>query len=240
MGVRWKEKPTRLATLLLGLYDKGELQYVGSCAVAASRHDMTLELVKPLLKGAPERGFSEPNRWGGGELAESALRPELVVEVRYDKVEKHRIRHGTRFLRFRADKDPADCTWTQVRPRRRRSDPTIDSLLGVRPEEDAYGAMMLAALDGRGSPEIVERDDGFVEAANFHETYLAPFRRWPAHTRAGHALRPRPGTRRRVRRRPRLPPPPGTRARGRGHRHLARRHRGVPPAAACSTPASAG
>ncbi len=66
VGVRWKEKPTRLATLLLGLYDKGELHYVGSCAVAASRHDMTLELVKPLLKGAPERGFSEPNRWGTG------------------------------------------------------------------------------------------------------------------------------------------------------------------------------
>jgi ATP-dependent DNA ligase len=90
---------------------------------------MTLELVKPLLKGAPDRGFSEPNRWGTGELAESALRPELVVEVRYDKVEKHRIRHGTRFLRFRPDKNPAQCTWAQVKPRRRRGDPTIDDLL---------------------------------------------------------------------------------------------------------------
>jgi ATP-dependent DNA ligase len=129
VGVRWKEKPKRLATLLLGLYDKDELQYVGSCAVAPARHDMTLELVKPLLKGAPERGFSEPNRWGTGELAESALRPQLVAEVRYDKVEKRRIRHGTRFLRFRPDKDPSDCTWEQVRPRRRRGDPTIDSLL---------------------------------------------------------------------------------------------------------------
>ena len=129
VGVRWKEKPTRLATLLLGLYDRDEVHYVGSCAVAPARHDMTLELVKPLLKGAPTRGFSEPNRWGTGELAESAVRPELVVEVRYDKVEKRRIRHGTRFLRFRPDKGPADCTWAQVRPRRRRGDPTIDSLL---------------------------------------------------------------------------------------------------------------
>jgi ATP-dependent DNA ligase len=115
--------------LLLGLYEKDDLHYVGSCAVAPARHDMTLELVKPLLKGAPERGFSEPNRWGTGELAESALRPELVAEVRYDKVEKRRIRHGTRFLRFRPDKDPRDCTWQQVRPRRRRGDPTIDGLL---------------------------------------------------------------------------------------------------------------
>jgi ATP-dependent DNA ligase len=129
VGVRWKEKPTQLATLLLGLYDKDELHYVGSCAVAPARHDATFELVKPLLEGAPERGFSEPNRWGTGELAESALRPELVVEVRYDKVEKHRIRHGTRFLRFRPDKNPQDCTWAQVRPRRKRGDPTIDSLL---------------------------------------------------------------------------------------------------------------
>jgi ATP-dependent DNA ligase len=129
VGVRWKEKPTRLATLLLGLYDGDEVHYVGSCAVAPARHDMTLDMVKPLLKGAPERGFSEPNRWGTGELAESALKPKLVVEVRYDKVEKRRIRHGTRFLRFRPDKDAKDCTWAQVRPRRRRGDPTIEDLL---------------------------------------------------------------------------------------------------------------
>ena len=129
-GVRWKTSPDRLATLLLGLYDRrGELRYVGSCAVAPARHDATLDLVRPLLEGAPDRGFSEPNRWGTGELAESALRPELVCEVRYDKVEKHRFRHGTRFLRFRPDKEPPDCTWDQVRPRRRRGDPTLDSLL---------------------------------------------------------------------------------------------------------------
>jgi ATP-dependent DNA ligase len=128
-GARWKAKPDRLATLLLGLYDGNDLRYVGSCAVAPVRHEQTLELVRPLLEGAPDRGFSEPNRWGSGELAESALRPELVVEVRYDKVEKHRFRHGTRFLRFRPDKDAADCTWEQVRPRRRRGDPTLDGLL---------------------------------------------------------------------------------------------------------------
>jgi len=61
-GVRWKSKPDRLATLLLGLYENGELRYVGSCAVAPARHEATLELVRPLLQGAPDRGFSEPNR----------------------------------------------------------------------------------------------------------------------------------------------------------------------------------
>ena len=129
VGVRWKTKPSHVATLLLGLYDKDELHYVGSCAVAPARHDELLGLVKPLLKGAPSRGFSEPNRWGTGDLEESALRPKLVCEVRYDKVERHRFRHGTKFLRWRPDKEPEECTWTQVRPRRRKGDPALDELL---------------------------------------------------------------------------------------------------------------
>jgi ATP-dependent DNA ligase len=130
VGVRWKEKPTRIATLLLGLYGKGgKVDYVGSAAVAASRHKEIFDRVAPLLKGAPDRGFSEPNRWGTGELEESAVRPELVAEVRYDKVQGNRFRHGSRFLRFRDDKDPEQCTWREVRPPRRKSDPTFESLL---------------------------------------------------------------------------------------------------------------
>jgi ATP-dependent DNA ligase len=130
VGVRWKEKPTRLATLLLGLYnDEGALDYVGSAAVAASRHDEFLERVTPLLDLSSDRRFSEPNRWGTGELEESPLRPELVVEVRYDKLEKRRMRHGTRFLRWRPDKDAAQCTWREVRPPRKPDDPTVAGLL---------------------------------------------------------------------------------------------------------------
>ena len=132
VGVRWKEKPTRIATLLLGLYGKGgKMDYVGSAAVAASRHNEIFDRVEPLLKGAAERGFSEPNRWGTGELEESAVRPELVAEVRYDKVQGNRFRHGSRFLRFRDDKDPEDCTWREVRPPRRKDDPTFESLLSA-------------------------------------------------------------------------------------------------------------
>ena len=132
VGVRWKEKPSRIATLLLGLYGKGgKIDYVGSAAVAASKHNAIFERIEPLLEGAPDRGFSEPNRWGTGELAESAVRPELVAEVRYDKVQGNRFRHGSRFLRFRDDKDPKDCTWREVRPPRRAGDPTFESLLGT-------------------------------------------------------------------------------------------------------------
>ncbi len=130
VGVRWKARPTKLATLLLGLFDdNGHLDYVGSAAIGAKAHDDILGRIRPLLERAPERGFSEPNRWGTGGLEESALRPELVAEVRYDKVQGHRLRHGTRLLRFRDDKEPHQCTWREVLPPRRPDDPTVESLL---------------------------------------------------------------------------------------------------------------
>ena len=131
VGLRWKSRPDRIATLLLGLYDeKGDIDYVGSAAVAPAKHAQIAERVLPLLENAPERRFSEPNRWGGGELEESPVRPELVVEVRYDKVQSNRFRHGTKLIRFRDDKDPAQCTWRELRPPKRRNDPGIETLLG--------------------------------------------------------------------------------------------------------------
>jgi len=131
VGLRWKSRPDRIATLLLGLYDaKGDIDYVGSAAVAPAKHAQIAERVLPLLENAPERRFSEPNRWGGGELEESPVRPELVVEVRYDKVQSNRFRHGTKLIRFRDDKDPAQCTWRELRPARPRG-VTVGSLLGT-------------------------------------------------------------------------------------------------------------
>jgi ATP-dependent DNA ligase len=130
VGLRWKSKPDKIATLLLGLYrEDGGLDYVGSAAVAASRHDQIAERVVPLIDTKSDRRFSEPNRWGTGELEEAAVKPKLVAEVRYDKVQGNRFRHGTRFLRFRDDKDPEDCTWRELRPPRNPNDPTFESLL---------------------------------------------------------------------------------------------------------------
>jgi ATP-dependent DNA ligase len=133
VGLRWKaDAERRIATLLLGLYDdEGGIGYVGSCAVAARRHDEIAARVLPLLEDAPDRRFSEPNRWGTGDLEEAAVRPELVVEIRYDKVEKHRFRHGTRLLRFRDDKDPQQCTWREVRRPPKPGDPTVPDLLAL-------------------------------------------------------------------------------------------------------------
>ena len=132
VGLRWKSKPDRIATLLLGLYrEDGGLDYVGSAAVAASKHDQIAAQVVPLIDERSERRFSEPNRWGTGDLEETAVKPKLVAEVRYDKVQGNRFRHGTRFLRFRDDKDPKDCTWLELRPPRSPNDPTFESLLGA-------------------------------------------------------------------------------------------------------------
>jgi ATP-dependent DNA ligase len=133
VGVRWKKgSRDTIATLLLGLYrDDGGVDYVGSCAVAARIHADVAARVLPLLdEGAEQQHFSEPNRWGTGELEEAAIRKELVVEVRYDKVQGNRFRHGTKFLRWRDDKDPKDCTWRELRPPRDPKAPTIASLLG--------------------------------------------------------------------------------------------------------------
>lgn len=57
------------------------------------------------------------------------LLPALVCEVRFDKMEANRFRHGTRFLRFRPDKEPRQCTWDQVTDAAREGDPTLEQLL---------------------------------------------------------------------------------------------------------------
>ncbi|HEV8104648.1 MAG TPA: ATP-dependent DNA ligase [Gaiellaceae bacterium] len=119
LGVRWKGEQNAIATLLLGLYrDDGDVDYVGSCAVGARMREEVARRVLPLVDESWEGRVSEPNRWGTGELQESRVRPELVVEVRYDKVQGNRFRHGTKFIRWRDDKDPADCTWRELRPPR--------------------------------------------------------------------------------------------------------------------------
>jgi ATP-dependent DNA ligase len=131
IGVRWKKGDReKLATLLLGLYrEDGGMDYVGSCAVAARAHEDVAKRVLPLVEASSDARVSEPNRWGSGELEESPVRPELVIEVRYDKVQGNRFRHGTKFLRWRDDKNARDCTWHELRPPRDPKAPTIDSLL---------------------------------------------------------------------------------------------------------------
>ena len=58
-----------------------------------------------------------PSRWSNARSDEwEPLKPELVVEVRYDQVTDRRFRHGTALLRFRPDKAPEQCTFDQLAP----------------------------------------------------------------------------------------------------------------------------
>jgi ATP-dependent DNA ligase len=136
VGFRWSEKADgRISTLLLGLYaDDGSLDFVGHCSgfPAPVRRELEATLPTMLEPGhlSDKRIPGGQSRWSRGkELDWNPVRPELVCEVRYDKLEGNRFRHGTRFLRFRSDKDANQCTWDQVRPRRKRGDPTVEGLL---------------------------------------------------------------------------------------------------------------
>jgi ATP-dependent DNA ligase len=129
IGVRWKDSRDAIATLLLGLYrDDGGLDYVGTCAVAAKSRAEVAARVLPLVEESSEDHHSEPNRWGSGELEQAFARPELVVEVRYDKVQGNRFRHGTKLIRWREDKEPAACTWKELRPPRDPNAATVETL----------------------------------------------------------------------------------------------------------------
>jgi ATP-dependent DNA ligase len=136
VGFRYSEKGEgRISTLLLGLYnDKGELDFIGHTSGFPAAVRRELEEVLPKMRApgviSDSRVPGGQSRWSRGkELDWNPVRPELVCEVRFDKLERNRFRHGTRFLRFRPDKDPQDCTWREVRPPRRRGDPTVESLL---------------------------------------------------------------------------------------------------------------
>ena len=105
--------------MLLGLYDGGGLlHHVGFTSSFADHEKLELTARLEALIAAP--GFTGdapggPSRWSTARSAEwQPLRPELVVEVRYDHVTGHRFRHGTKLLRWRPDKAPAQCTFEQL------------------------------------------------------------------------------------------------------------------------------
>ena len=58
---------------------------------------------------------AETSRWNAGkDLSFVPLRPERVVEVRYDHMEGTRFRHTTQFVRWRPDREPASCGFGQL------------------------------------------------------------------------------------------------------------------------------
>jgi ATP-dependent DNA ligase len=110
-----KEEGT-LGSLILGAYDDdGELHVVGhTSGFKAKEKREFIDLLEPYRTG--ERGSGEPSRWKSDEeLVWEGLRPELVVEVNFDHITGNRIRHGAKFVRWRSDKEPRECTLEQLR-----------------------------------------------------------------------------------------------------------------------------
>jgi ATP-dependent DNA ligase len=111
---RYGKQEGTVGSLILGLYDGGQLRPVGHCAsfTARRKRELRAELA-PLETGG--RGSGEASRWSAGrELEWVELRPELVAEVTFDHSSDGRIRHGARLLRFRDDRDPRSCLVDQL------------------------------------------------------------------------------------------------------------------------------
>jgi ATP-dependent DNA ligase len=126
-----KSGPDAIGSLLLGLYDeRGVLASVGVIGAfpMARRRELFAEM-QPLVTtleghpwdwGAHEQGERTPrrnegSRWNANkDLSFVPLRPERVVEVRYDYLEGARFRHTAQFVRWRPDRDPESCTYEQL------------------------------------------------------------------------------------------------------------------------------
>jgi len=127
----YKGDEESIGSLLLGLYDEeGALASVGVVGAfpAARRRELFAEL-QPLVTtfddhpwawAKQEEGTRTPqnsagSRWNNGkDLSFTPLRPELVVEVRYEHMEGVRFRHTAQFNRWRPDRDPRSCTYEQL------------------------------------------------------------------------------------------------------------------------------
>jgi ATP-dependent DNA ligase len=121
-GFRYATGARIIGSLLLGLYgEDGLLDHVGfiSGFKASDRRALT-EKFERLRKppGFTGNAPGGPSRWSTERTGEwQPVTPKIVVEVAYDHFTGGRFRHGTRFLRWRPDKDPRQCTMDQVEHR---------------------------------------------------------------------------------------------------------------------------
>jgi ATP-dependent DNA ligase len=137
-GFRYGSGKRIVGSLLLGLYKHQLLHHVGftSSMPAGERKSLTHKLEElveaPGFDGAAPGG---PSRWNSGRSSDwQPLKPELVVEVQYDHFSGGRFRHGTKFLRWRPDKDPHQCTMKQVEF---ESKVAVGSLVARKPRSHA-------------------------------------------------------------------------------------------------------
>jgi ATP-dependent DNA ligase len=132
-GFRWHKSGDVVGSLLLGLYDdRGKLQHVGVAAsFPMSQRKELVETLAPYrmgdVSGHPWGAWAEAeahetgrlpgavSRWNAKkDLSWVPLRPELVVEVAYERMEGDRFRHTAHFRRWRPDRTPESCTYAQL------------------------------------------------------------------------------------------------------------------------------
>ena len=118
-GFRYATNSKQVGSLLLGLFnDQGKLDHVGFTSGISEEQRPVLTRKVEALKGGP--GFTGdapggPSRWSTERSAQwEPLKLKLVAEVQYDHASADRFRHGTKFVRWRPDKRPQDCTFDQL------------------------------------------------------------------------------------------------------------------------------
>ncbi|MEY2608296.1 MAG: hypothetical protein QOH31_6150 [Verrucomicrobiota bacterium] len=118
-GFRYSAAAPVVGSLLLGLYDEsGKLNHVGFTSGIKSEDRVRLTRMLEKLVSPPGFDGNAPgskSRWSKDRSRDwKPLRPELVVEVCYDHFTGGRFRHGTRILRWRPDKAPRQCRYSQL------------------------------------------------------------------------------------------------------------------------------
>lgn len=116
IGYRPHKSQPGIGSMLLGLYDGDEMHFIGGAsAFTAARRIELQAILDPLRLGEDVVNDGEASRWSAGKDRQWVpLRPELVVEVAYDQMEGDRLRHAGRFLRWRPDREPRECTYEQL------------------------------------------------------------------------------------------------------------------------------
>jgi ATP-dependent DNA ligase len=117
-GFRYGTGSRQVGSLLLGLFRNDKLDHIGFTSGFSQLDRAALTRKLEAIKGGP--GFSGnapggPSRWSTERSAQWVpVKNLLVAEVRYDHVTDGRFRHGTKFLRWRPDKDVRSCTFDQL------------------------------------------------------------------------------------------------------------------------------
>jgi len=121
LGYRIHKSGRGVGSLLVGLYaDDGTLMGVGG--VAAWSNERRVALVDELApfverddSGEAVTGETDRSRFSASkDVSFVRLRPERVLEVRYDQLEGYRFRHTVQFERWRDDRDARSCTFDQL------------------------------------------------------------------------------------------------------------------------------